>query len=89
MIGQLLLNGMFCVCQAIVLVFSLLALCTSQWIRQVSTDDEDDRYFIRLSADTSIDQTVIFQSADDELESVGLWRMWATGSASYPLPIVG
>ena len=87
MVGQVLVNAIFCTGQLIALVFSFVALFTNQWIRGVRSDDVKDQYFRRVEALDN--EYIITGGQDDVYSSAGLFRLWATGRISYPLPIVG
>ncbi|XP_063721459.1 uncharacterized protein LOC134848054 [Symsagittifera roscoffensis] len=86
MIGQALVNGIFCCLQLSAVVFCFVALYTNQWIREVQPKDSNDRYFDRVEA--LHNQAMLTGLEDEVLSSIGLFRIWARGDESYPLPIV-
>ena len=88
MIGDIAINILFCLGEIGVLACSSIALCGSAWIRDVSSEGENDKYFIRVNG--MEDQTLLYSSMNDgEFQSIGLWRLTAGEGRSYPIPIRG
>ena len=88
MIKDVAVNLLFCIGELAVLTCSCIALCGTAWIRDVSSEGDGDKYFIRVSG--MQDQNLLYNSiSGGEFDSVGLWRLYAGSGRSFPIPIRG